>query len=291
MIAKLVTWGATREAALGGMQDALAETVIAGLTTNLGFLAAVLENDAFRKGGVDTGFIAAHMASLIQPPAPPTTEELALAAAILILARKAPTAWTNDYGSPWNATSGWRMNIEGWEPLSFVVHGARHDLEIAVESGGVRVRLATKDQDEILTVLGAMGPDNEFLGIIDGREFTVACAEWDDGGGHAGSRTISLMRGGNTLDFHQIEDAGSDEESAEGPGAVIAPMPGKIIDVLHKNGATVEASDALIIMEAMKMEYTLTAPRHGTVDGLQVKAGDQVADGQLLLTVSEADQE
>ncbi len=281
MIAKLVTWGATREAALNGMQDALAETAIAGLTTNLGFLAAVLENDAFRAGGVDTGFIAAHMGTLISPPAPPTTEELALAAAILILARKAPTAWTNDYGSPWNATSGWRMNIEGWEPLSFMLHGARHDMEIAVESGGVRVRLATGDQDETLTILGGMGPDNEFLGIIDGREFTVACASWD--------HTISLMRGGNTLDFHQIEDVGSDEESAEGPGAVIAPMPGKIIDVLHKNGAAVEAGTALIIMEAMKMEYTLTAPRHGTVDGLQVKPGDQVVDGQLLLTVSEAD--
>ncbi len=281
MIAKLVTWGATRDAALGRMEAALAGTAIAGLTTNLEFLAAVLKNDAFRAGGVDTGFIAAHMGTLISPPAPPTTEELALAAAILILSRKAPAAWTNDHRSPWNATSGWRMNIEGWEPLSFMVHGARHDMEIAVQSGGIRVRLTTDDQDETLTVLGGMGPDNEFLGIIDGREFTVACAEWD--------HTVSLMQGGITLDFHQIEDVGSDEESAEGPGAVIAPMPGKIIDVLYKNGAAVEASDALIIMEAMKMEYTLTAPRGGTVDGLQVKTGDQVSDGQLLLTVSEAE--
>ncbi|MCH8863624.1 MAG: ATP-grasp domain-containing protein, partial [Proteobacteria bacterium] len=289
MIAKIVTWGASRDAALARMETALAGTAIAGLTTNLEFLAAVLKNDAFRKGGVDTGFIARHMGTLISPPTSPTTEELALAAAILILGRKAHPAWSNDHGSPWHATSGWRMNIEGWEPLSFMLQGTRHDMVIAVESGGVRVRLATNDQEEILTVLGGMGPNNEFLGIIDGREFAVASAEWDHGGDHGRGHTISLMRGGSTLDFRLIEDIGDDEESAEGPGAVIAPMPGKIIDVLHENGAAVEAGAALIIMEAMKMEYTLTAPRGGTVDGLQVKAGDQVSDGQLLLTVSEAE--
>ncbi|MHA1544367.1 MAG: acetyl-CoA carboxylase biotin carboxyl carrier protein subunit, partial [Alphaproteobacteria bacterium] len=66
-----------------------------------------------------------------------------------------------------------------------------------------------------------------------------------------------------------------------------APMPGKILEVLAKDGGMVEKGDALIIMEAMKMEYTLKAPRAGTIKGLSAKVGEQVNDAALLLEIEE----
>ena len=77
------------------------------------------------------------------------------------------------------------------------------------------------------------------------------------------------------------------DDAAAGPGALTAPMPGKIIEVLVKNGDTVEQDQTLIIMEAMKMEYRLKAARAGIVENITANAGEQVQDSQALLNITD----
>jgi 3-methylcrotonyl-CoA carboxylase alpha subunit len=273
------------------MELALSGTAIAGLTTNLQFLAAVLKNAAFQAGGVDTGFIDLHMTSLIPPIAPPSAEDLALAAVTALMRRQPPPSVGNDARSPWGLGNAWRSNQENWDPVTFTVDGQKYHVLLQMLAGGYRLRVKDGDEDgdedggedgdEDFTIEAGLAPDGMLLALIDGEETRCHTALWD--------HTISLMRDGKCTNFRLIEEAGDDEEDAEGPGAVIAPMPGRIIELLSEDGTAVQAGAPLIIMEAMKMEYTLTAPRHGTVDGIRIKAGDQVIDGQLLLTVSQAD--
>ncbi|HXV73135.1 MAG TPA: biotin/lipoyl-containing protein, partial [Sphingomonadales bacterium] len=99
--------------------------------------------------------------------------------------------------------------------------------------------------------------------------------------------SVYVMAGGNTAEAILEDAAHAGEEEAEGPGLIKAPMPGKILDVLAKDGQKVKKGDALIIMEAMKMEYTLKAPRDGKVKGLNAKAGEQVAESKVLLEIEE----
>lgn len=91
---------------------------------------------------------------------------------------------------------------------------------------------------------------------------------------------------------HVVEVAGnsrraSGERSAAKPGVIVAPMPGKITRVAVKKGDTVQKGEALVVMEAMKMEYTLEADREGHVEDVRVQVGQQVVLGELLVSVGE----
>ena len=96
---------------------------------------------------------------------------------------------------------------------------------------------------------------------------------------------IFLIRGGRTDEVRHLLPEEEMAGEATAPGTISSPMPGRILEVLAKNGQNVTKDTALIVMEAMKMEYTLRAPRDGQVKGLEAKAGAQVSEGQILLEI------
>ncbi|GER06601.1 hypothetical protein JCM17843_09110 [Kordiimonadales bacterium JCM 17843] len=98
---------------------------------------------------------------------------------------------------------------------------------------------------------------------------------------------VQVIFAGNTETLKRLSAKFDPEEDADGPGAITAPMPGKILDILVSDGDFVEKGQALLVLEAMKMEHTLTAPRDGTVSNLSAKTGDQVSDGAVLVTISD----
>lgn len=80
-------------------------------------------------------------------------------------------------------------------------------------------------------------------------------------------------------------EAGSNDDDSQ--GGMVAPMPGKIIDVLVEQGQSVTAGDLLLVMEAMKMEHRIVANVDGVIGVLKLKAGDQVQQGDVLVEISE----
>ena len=278
MIAKIVAWGEDRAAALAHMRHALRTTEVAGPATNLTFLQAVLDDPEFAAGRVDTGFIDRRRDALIPPPAPAPAETLFLAVCG-ILARRAArvadmAAASPEPGSPWHAVDGWRLNRPYTETLRFIgPDGAEASVTLIPEGRGYHLTAAA----HAAHVLPRRIDGDTLEAVIDGLTVHATVQVFDD--------RVTVIEAGRTIKLKRITLRVEADDDAEGPGALLAPMPGKVLQVLVEDGATVEKGQALLVLEAMKMEQTLIAPRDGTVSGLSLRAGDQVADGDALLTV------
>ena len=256
MIAKLIVHADTREEAIAEMQAALEGTMLAGLITNQEFLYNIFLSEDFVKGKVDTGFIPRHEKELL--PANygrPDIQDLAIAAAHVL---------SGDYDDdPWSVTDNWRMNSALTRAVDFVSRG--EVVKVSVTCRG--------DEFEV-----TCGKDKASIhrNLLDQVNMVV---DGDD---------ITIFRDGRVVPLHLYKPGASGDE-AGGEGRIIAPMPGKIINVLVEKGAAVDKNQPLMIMEAMKMEMTIRAGFAGVVGELPVKAGQQVADGALLVEVKQKD--
>jgi 3-methylcrotonyl-CoA carboxylase alpha subunit len=269
MIAKLIVWGADRAQALARMSQALAEFQIVGLATNIAFLKRLVEGHAFASADLDTGLIERNSATLF--PAPAATPVGALALAAMALVAGEHTGATD----PWANASGWRLNGNYQRTLAFKDD---HDYAVALtyQTGGWRMTvdgvtfdlaLAARDGATLSIRLGATAlhgtvrrDGDVFHVFTGGRHYTLA---YQDPMAHAG----------------EVEAAG---------GRLTAPMPGKVVALLATAGQAVKKGEALVIMEAMKMEHTIGAPSDGVVEELLYAVGDQVADGAPLLAFKAA---
>src|SRR5690606_5318665 len=274
MIAKLIVWDQDRKSALRRLRQALGEYQIAGVTTNTAFLMALAGHPAFAEGDLDTGFIDRFRADLIpqQEPAPP--EVLALAALAVTLQRRAEVKATTagDPWSPWAEVNGWRLNDSGMDELIF----RERD-----EDRHCRVEYLPDDELRIigpegsLVAEGSMGSDGTLEAVLDGRRVKAGIVRLGD------ELTILLPGRTHRLTLVDPRRAGDTDEAAG--GQLTAPMPGKVVQVLVSEGAKVEKGQALMIIEAMKMEHTITAPARGVVAKLLFSAGDQVPESAVLL--------
>ncbi|MBK5921796.1 methylcrotonoyl-CoA carboxylase [Rhodothalassium salexigens] len=306
MLAKIIAWGEDRRTALAHLRHGLRNTEVAGLATNLSFLQRVIDHPAFVAGAIDTGFIARHAADLTPPAAAPAPELLYLAALGVVARRRAQVAdlaaASGEPGSPWHRVDGWRLNRPYAETLTFEgADGLRRHLTLvpvaAADAGANRAPEAASERARpggyrmTVAVDGAEGVEAEahvrlrgqagerFEAVVDGLSVHATVQVHDD--------RVVVIHAGHTavLARHTLRvDADTD---AEAPGTVRAPMPGKVLAVLVADGDPVAKDAPLVVLEAMKMEQTLTAPRAGTVTALTLRPGDQVGDGDVLLTVGE----
>jgi len=278
MIAKLVVWDRDRDSALARLRAALATCEIVGLPTNLAFLAGVAAHPDFAAGHIETGFIAKHLADLLPLPSPAPEQVRALAALAAMLRLKADAAQraaqAADPNSPWHAADGWRLNDDAWHVLHFreALSGANRDVAITVHfrRHGFAIDL----------------PSGQIMasGSLDGHRLTAdlggarceAAAVW-----RADELTIVLAGRNHVL--VRVDPVVVADESAADTGRLTAPMPGKIVAVHVKEGATVKRGAPLLVLEAMKMEHTITAPADGVIERLPYKVGDQVDEGADLV--------
>jgi 3-methylcrotonyl-CoA carboxylase alpha subunit len=286
MIAKLIVHGADRADALDRLSRALEATRIAGLATNIDFLAALARHPAFAAGDVHTGFIAEHESSLLPPARPAEDTHLALAALAFMADRKRQAedsaARSGDPHSPWHRVDGWRLNDDAHHGLRFrdgeaertvTLHFRRNGFVLDLPGGSVAARLLADENGEMAVTLD--GVRRTATVIRDGLDYWVLPSGGQGGGQGGGQpgRRLSL-----------IDPVLEAEAMAEGTGArFTAPMPGKIVQVLIAAGAKVAKGAALIVMEAMKMEHTIAAPADGTVAELHYGTGDLVEEGVELL--------
>lgn len=257
MIAKIVVHGANRAAALGALTDALDHTRIAGSTVNTGFLSALARDPHFASGDVDTGMIARSQEALVARPEP----EARLVALAALAASDARAARPHA-PEPWDA-------IAGYTHFGTLVH---------------RTRLG-HGEDEIDARITAQ-PGGRYAVSIDGDgTFTLApgggdTARWP---GH-----ITVFEGPWNHDFRVRDPLQQAEEMVIGADSLLAPMPGLVKIVRVAKGDTVSKGQPLLVLEAMKMEHSISAPQDGVVAEIATE-GAQVNEGAVLVRFEDDD--
>ncbi|HEY2133010.1 MAG TPA: acetyl/propionyl/methylcrotonyl-CoA carboxylase subunit alpha [Acetobacteraceae bacterium] len=261
MIAKLITHGPNRETALRRLSHALASCEIVGVQTNLALLQTIATHPDFAQGGCDTGLIARHPDLLV--PAAPTPHAIAAAALAVLAARATATATPTDPHSPWAATDSWRLNLPGQQTIQ-LRHGADTLSIHARPCGGDAWQLNWQNASHI-----AAAHDNAVT--LDGVVRRVTAIPGPD--------NVTTISNGSKHLFEIIDPLSPPHAEAAGSGRITAPIPGRIASVLVKPGDAVTRGQALLVLEAMKMEMTLTAPQDGIVTTLRCAVGDLVAEG------------
>ncbi len=243
MIAKITVHGANRETALSMMDQALERTEISGTTTNLAFLKALNSDADFQAANLDTGLIDRKLDTLIAPKVP-CTKTRAIAALVAL--------------NPVN--SGFAI----WSPLRWKVQLG--DDEIWIERGEDWSVTVGETTHKLRNQNGAW--------FVDGRK-TAATTFVD-------TDSVSVFWG-NTYVFDRRDPLSVGSDTIGGGDVVTAPMPGKIISLFAKAGDVLTEGDPVAVLEAMKMEHTLTAPRDGTVDEMSFAETDLIKSGDVIM--------
>ncbi len=263
MLAKVIVHGTSRAAALAKLAGALAEVAVAGPVTNRDFLIAILAEDAFVAGTLDTGHLDRNVGALTARAEAPTDAVLALAA---LAAMRDRDGAPGDAASPWTTLRGWRLNAPALREVAF-----RYDediLTLAVEGAEFRF---PDGRRRSVRPLPSEAPLIE--AEIDGE--TVSAVAICD----AGVAVVFMPKRTWRLPlFDPVAEAESGARDAI-TDVPLAPMPGVVVAVSVENGDRVEKNQPLLVIEAMKVEHTIRAPSAGTVDAVHYGVGDRVDEG------------
>ena len=271
MIAKVIVGGHDRSFALDGLRQTLDNVFLKGVNSNIGFLTSIAYSQAFISADLSTHFIPEHESEIIHPDYSSHPDAYSLAASALYSEHKAlnEDLWSE---SVWNDFSGWRMNQENRVSYGLGLDGMT-TVKISEfgEYGQSKVQVGEQIKSTISAEYGVWLSPSEDLGGNWNYDYTEDAIELRQ----KGKIIIIPTRVGPTL------------LNTSSSNALTAPMPGKIIAVNAKAGDNVKAGDPLIIMEAMKMEMTLEAPRDGVVAEVTAAIDALVTDGEMLLSLEE----
>lgn len=269
MVAKLIVHGATREEALARLDDALAQTRIVGLSTNVQFLRYVVRSPSFAKANLDTALIQREEAVLFRQE--PVGLAMAGAAAV---ARALLDERAMEGADPFSRRDGWRSHGVMERRFEFEFHGEPAKATLAYLHDGALHLTIGEASGPLVFAETAQGIDVQFAG----QRMTAAVyaqGELD--------HVFTAKGATQILSIDLLAHAG--EAQAEG-GRLTAPMPGKVVSFAVKAGDKVSKGQPLAVMEAMKMEHTIAAPADGVVQELLYAPGDQVSEGSELLKIA-----
>ena len=263
MIAKVIARGATRSEALDRLGAALGDTIVIGPRVNTPFLGAIIAHPDFRAGQFDTGFIDQHLEELLATDPAEAAQAAADGVAFLLESERARfgSAGAVDeapsWRTPWAADDGFSLGPPRALVFDIVVDGVERQARIGWGAGGAQVSvdgIAARRAERVIEV-----PDG--VVVAAGRPHHVAFKRPDTAGG-----------------------------APTGEDTVRAPMNGKLIAVLVEVGQEVKLGARVAVMEAMKMEHSLTAPRDGIVAEVAA-AGAQVVEGAALVRLEPGGEE
>ncbi|CAN7598422.1 acetyl/propionyl/methylcrotonyl-CoA carboxylase subunit alpha [Pararhizobium sp. LjRoot235] len=268
LIAKLTVHGPTRAAALAKLTEGLRQSHIGGVANNLEFLYRLSQQPDFAAGHPDTGLIDREVETLTVTEAPDAAAVALAAVLSLGILRKRPAS------DPWLSLGHWQIWGQATRTVTLDHGGERHDLRVAARGLDL---FAVHIGGRVLPVRIFGRFDGGCHAEVDGRQLRLLLLETPHG--------LTLLLDGKAHDFHLPDPLDGEAESAAGTDRVVAPMPGLVKLVRVRAGDAVSKGDALIVMEAMKMELTLSASRDGVVESMNVVEGDQTAEGTVLLSL------
>ncbi|NGX05725.1 biotin carboxylase N-terminal domain-containing protein [Mycobacteroides franklinii] len=266
MLAKVIAWAPTRAEAARRLAGALAASRLHGLTTNRDLLVRVLRHPEFVAGNIDTAFFDRHgLGALAMPLADSKTEHLSALAAALAEAAANRTSARVQADLP----SGWRNVVSGPQRVSYAGRSDQLDVAYRISADG----LVAEGHEGIRLVESS--PDAVTLADSDThRSFTVAT--------YPDMICVDSVDGAVTL---RPVPRFPDPSSQVAAGSLLAPMPGSVVAVHVTEGDSVESGQPIVVLEAMKMQHTISAPAAGTVALLKVAVGQQVETNEVLAVV------
>ena len=260
MLMKLIAWGESRASAMATLRGALAETHLAGIRTNRDFLCHLLDYGPFRKGALSTDFLDLHLADVFGPPSEMKRRAHIVAAALAL------QSWP-DIQSPWATHRNFRLNGPHVARLT-LVEGDK-PIELELEQHG-KILLASFDGAVSRVTAISLAHPLQFT--CDDSPFAIEVYRH----GHR----LTLVSHSRVMEFAlPLQEAGLIDDE----GNVQAPLSGRITAIPVSAGQQVSKGEALVIIEAMKMEHTIRAPADGAVHEIHYAEGDLVDEGCELL--------
>jgi acetyl/propionyl-CoA carboxylase alpha subunit len=275
LLAKVIAWGPTREAATRRLSDALRRFELHGPVTNRDFLVGVLEDDEFREAAIDTHFLDRHDPKQLGAPLIDSEDEGIYAAAAALAAQAGRRGSANVLAA---LPSGWRNNPALLQTTVFDGPHGTWEIGYRFDRAGRLEMLRIGHRVVSEPVLWQCTEHMVDL-QVDGVRLTLSVHR------SALSRVhVNSSIGQADLTEHpRFADSGA----ARAPGSLVSPMPGAVIDVMVSQGAVVSTGQPLLVIEAMKMEHEIVAPSDGTLTDLFVHAGMQVEAGMVLGAIAD----
>lgn len=276
MIAKLIVKGDDRADAIERMRQALKQTAVLGIKTNAGFLFDLISHSGFKRGGVDTGFIHQHLATLPSSSRSRRIEAIAIAAHQMWLKTSCVhDPISNDTHSPFGQTSGWQLGRPRSSAVDVLIDGGRVSAKIEMPQLD-HCEVMIFDDKFLITDLNFDTP-LKATAMVNGQGVEFSVVAVDD--------TLLVYVEGHHLSV-SLFDFLARESSQSGGGTIIrAPMTGKIQRLFVTVGETVSKGARLAVLEAMKMEHPLVAGISGVVKELPVPEGGQVTEGAIVIVL------
>jgi propionyl-CoA carboxylase alpha chain len=272
MLAKVITHGATREEATRRMRRALGRSSVMGLQTNREFLIGLLDEAAWRAGELSTHYLAGRVTGTAPDATGHTAADTAVAATVHRSAlRTAARTLLPGLRAGWR-NNHWSDARTQWQVLS-PTGGPARDLSVSYRWLETETAAVSVDGESWGEVRVGPALARERSIEVRGLSRTFRFVDSPDG--------LWVFDGRNARRLVELSPF-PEATTAEDAAGCVAPMPGKVIRVLAAAGDVVEAGQPVAILEAMKMEHTLTAPVRSTVTALLVAEGDQVQSGATL---------
>ena len=294
MVAKLIVHGDTREQALALLDQALAQTQVVGLSTNVQFLRHVVHSVSFAEARLDTALIPREADVLFNQ------EKVGLnAAAAAVVAHTLNQENTKQGNDPFSKSDGWQSHAETTRRFPFEFAGELHTAWLHYGHNGA-MQLTWGDaagpaakgpQDEFSFATADQSPASGYsttklLNVTwQGQRVTSEVVLQDGKPAHPAELAHVFTQAGATR-IRVIQPLAHAEGAQDEKGGLAAPMPGKVVSFAVKVGDKVKAGQSLAVMEAMKMEHTIAAPKDGEVTELLYAPGDQIAEGAELLKLA-----
>jgi 3-methylcrotonyl-CoA carboxylase alpha subunit len=280
MIAKLIVHAADRSAALARLAQALSRCDVVGPASNIDFLERLIAHPRVVDGSIDTSYLDRHLDEVLAGAhdAPPA---IALAAAVCLRLRDeaaeaaGAASRSTDPGSPWALADAWRLGHGDARVLVLEWRGTRIELQVLGSAGCFEFR-----HDGQARQVRLLAADETALTLeLDGQPQRVAVLA------SGGDLIVHAPR---RYRFHPARPYGFEGTAgADSMDRIRAPMPGRIVAVQVAQGERVQSQQALLVMEAMKMELTLRAPQAATVAELRARVGDFVEADTVLVRFEE----
>ncbi len=273
MIAKLIVWDETRDKALRRMERALADMQIAGVASNIEFLSRLVTCRSFVQADLDTGLIEREAAALFEPQELPA--EMFLLATLAQLLHEAGGVPLNSF---LQRRDGFRLNTRVRRDLTFRSGTITHIVSVTYQDAGYRLQAGSLD----VAVTGWQDKGSRIIAEIDGLRKTYTAVRLDN--------FIHLFTDGQSWKFEWLDPLDVSPDHGTGHDGLVAPMPGSITALLVAEGQRVAKGAPLLIVEAMKMEFKITAPAAGYVKAFRCAVGNQVNEGAELADFEAVDE-
>lgn len=272
MIAKLIVYDQSRTACIEHLSHALKQCQISGVKTNIDFARRLINHDAFLSGEFSTQFLGEHESTFLAKHQQQTIAALLLSYYQYRLLPQQTKNPKTDPNSPWGDGSAWQANLAKQIPFSYIANEQAISVTVNIDS---TVQFMLDGQQ--YRVSGEINANN-LSATINNEHYQVSI--------FATESALTLFGLDETYRFAKDNLAAHYSNESE-QGQLTSPMPAAIVALHVKAGDMVNEGDKLMVLEAMKMEHTITAPHAGIVDAVYFQVGDQVEEGLELIALRE----